>query len=137
MPGGRIFPHLVEAPVKYMILIHSNPTFLAVWEGLSDAERREFGRGHNALTEQLAASGELVASEGLASPALAKRVSVREGRTITTDGPFAEVKEHLAGFYLIECDSVERAIELAARVPDAAYDEVEVRPVLDLSSLEP
>jgi hypothetical protein len=136
MPGGRIFPHLVEAPVKYMILIHSNPTFLAVWEGLSDAERREFGRGHKALTEQLAASGELVASEGLASPSRAKRVSVREGQTITTDGPFAEVKEHLAGFYLIECDSVERAIELAARVPDAAYGEVEVRPVLDLSSLE-
>jgi hypothetical protein len=48
MPGGRIFPHLVEAPVKYMILIHSNPTFPAVWEGLSDAERREFGRGHHA-----------------------------------------------------------------------------------------
>jgi hypothetical protein len=85
MSGGRIFLHLVEAPVKYMILIHSNPTILTVWKGLSDAERREFGRGHNALTEQLAASGELVASDGLASPALAKRVSVREGQTITLE----------------------------------------------------
>src|SRR4029450_3859407 len=136
MPGGRIFPHLVEAPVKYMILIHSNPTFLAVWEGLSDAERGEFGRGHNALTEQLAASGELLASEGLASPALAKRVSGRGGPRSTPGGPLAEGKAHLAGVCLIECDSVERAIELAARVPDAAYGEVEVRPVLDLSSLE-
>lgn len=61
---------------------------------------------------------------------------MREGRTITTDGPFAEVKEHLAGFYLIECDSMERAVELAARVPDAASGEVEVRPVLDLRGLE-
>jgi hypothetical protein len=57
---------------------------------------------------------------------------VREGRTLTSDGPFAEVKEHLAGFYLIECQSQERAVELAARVPDAFYNEVEVRPVMDV-----
>ena len=122
--------------MKFLILIYSNPTFLKVWEGLSDAQRLELGRGHLALTESLAASGELVVSEGLADPSLAKRVSVRDGRTITSDGPFAEVKEHLAGFYLVECDSIERAIEHAARVPDAAYSEVEVRPVLDLSGLE-
>jgi hypothetical protein len=126
----------MEALVKFLILIYSNPTFLKVWEGLSDAQRLELGRGHLALTESLVASGELVVSEGLADPSLAKRVSVRDGRTITSDGPFAEVKEHLAGFYLVECDSIERAIEHAARVPDAAYSEVEVRPVLDLSGLE-
>ena len=125
--------------MKYMILIHSNPTFVKMWEGLSDAQRIEFGRGHFALTEDLAASGELIVSEGLADPSLAKRVTVREGRTMTTDGPFAEAKEHLAGFYLIECESMERAVEHAARVPDAAYGlgcAVEVRPVLDLSGLE-
>jgi hypothetical protein len=122
--------------MKYLILIHSNPASLKVWEGLSDVQRVEFGRGHLALSEGLAASGELVVSEGLADPSLAKRVSVREGRTMTTDGPFAEVKEYLAGFYLIECESIERAIEHAARVPDAAYGEVEVRPVLDLRGLE-
>jgi hypothetical protein len=126
----------VEATVKYLILIHSNPASLKVWEGLSDAQRVEFGRAHLALTDDLAASGELVHSEGLADPSLAKRVSVREGRTMTTDGPFAEVKEHLAGFYLIECESIERAIHHAARVPDAATGEVEVRPVLDLRGLE-
>jgi len=126
----------MEAPVKYLILIYSNPTSLAVWEGLSDAQRVEFGRGHAALNEALAASGELVVSEGLADPSLAKRVSVREGRTMTSDGPFAEAKEHLAGFYLIECESIDRAVEHAARVPDAADGEVEVRPVLDLSGLE-
>ena len=125
--------------MKYLILIHSNPTFVKIWEGLTDAQRMELGRGHFALTEDLAASGELILSEGLADPSLAKRVTVRDGQTITTDGPFAEVKEHLAGFYLIECESMERAVEHAARVPDAAYGsgcEVEVRPVLDLSGLE-
>jgi len=122
--------------VKYLILIYTNPASRAVWEGLSDAQRVAFGRGHAALNEDLAASGELIVSEGLADPSLAKRVWVREGRTMTTDGPFAEAKEHLAGFYLIECDSIDRAVEHAARVPDAAYGEVEVRPVLDLSGLE-
>jgi hypothetical protein len=122
--------------VKYLILIHSNPEFLAFWERLSDAERIEFGRGHFTLNDDLAASGELIVSEGLADPSLAKRVSVRDGRTMISDGPFAEVKEHLAGFYLIEVDTMERAVELAARVPDAAWGEVEVRPVLDMSALE-
>jgi len=122
--------------VKYLILIYTNPTSRKVWEGLSDAQRAAFGRGHAALNEALAASGELVVSEGLADPSLAKRVSVRQGRTMTSDGPFAEAKEHLAGFYLIECESIDRAVEHAARVPDAAYGEVEVRPVLDLSGLE-
>ncbi len=120
--------------MKYLILIHSNPQFLQRWEGLTDAQREEFGRGHFALTDELAASGELVVSEGLADPALAKRVTVRDGQTVTSDGPFAEVKEHLAGFYLVECESADRAVEIAARVPDAVWGLVEVRPVLDMSS---
>jgi hypothetical protein len=125
-----------EESVKYLILIYSNPRSRAVWEDMSDEQRVEFGRGHAALSEALAASGELIVSEGLADPSMAKRVSVRDGRTITTDGPFAEVKEHLAGFYLVECDSIDRAVELAARAPDAAYNQVEVRPVFDRSGLE-
>lgn len=122
--------------MKYLILIHTNPASLKVWEGLSEDQRTEFGRGHMALTESLAESGELIVSEGLADPSTAKYVSVREGKTLTSDGPFAEVKEHLAGFYLIECDSIERAIEHAARAPDAAYGYVEVRPILDMSGWE-
>ncbi len=122
--------------MKYMILIHSNPAFLKVWEGLSDSDRVEFGRDHRALSEALADSGELIVSEGLADPSLAKFVSVRDGQTIASDGPFAEVKEHLAGFYLVECESIERVIEHAARIPDAAYGQVEVRPVLEMSGME-
>ncbi len=122
--------------MKYLILIHSNPQFLQRWEGLSDAQREEFGRGHFALTDELAASGELIVSEGLADPALAKRVTARDGQTMTADGPFAEVKEHLAGFYLVDCESTDRAVQIAARVPDAVWGLVEVRPVLDMSTLD-
>jgi hypothetical protein len=122
--------------MKYMILIHSNEQSLALWETLTDEQQADLGRGHMKLTEELAESGELVVSEGLADPGLARWVSVRGGETITSDGPFAESKEHLAGFYLIECDSMERAVEWAAKVPDAHLREVEVRPVLDMSGWE-
>ncbi len=122
--------------MKYMILIHSNEQSLALWDTLSDEQQADLGRGHMKLTEELAESGELVVSEGLADPGLARWVSVRGGETITSDGPFAESKEHLAGFYLIECDSMERAVEWAAKVPDAHLREVEVRPVLDMSGWE-
>ena len=122
--------------MKYMILIHSNQQSLDLWETLTDEQQRALGRGHMKLTEEMAESGELVVSEGLSDPGLARWVSVRDGETIASDGPFAEVKEHLAGFYLIECDSMERAVEWAAKVPDAHLREVEVRPVLDMSGWE-
>jgi len=126
----------VEAPVKYVILIYSNPTSRKIWEGFSDAQRAEGWGVYAALREDLAASGELVVSEALADPSLARRVSVREGGTMATDGPFAEVKEHLVGFFLIECDSLDRALEHAGRVPEAAYGLVEVRPVLEVGGME-
>jgi len=119
--------------VKYVILIYSNPTSRKVWESFSDTERAEGFRVYAAIGEDLAASGEMIVSEALADPSAATRVSVREGRTITTDGPFAEAKELLAGFYLVECDSLDRAIAIAARIPGLAeLGLVEVRPVLDL-----
>jgi hypothetical protein len=119
--------------VKYLILIHSNPHSRAVWETFDDEQQMALGVGHMKLTADLQAAGELVVSEGLADPSLGTWVSVRDGRTVTSDGPYAEVKEHLAGFYLIECDSMERAVEWAAKAPDAATGAVEVRPILDMS----
>ena len=118
--------------MKYLILIYANPASRAVWVGLSEAQRAEGLKAYAALNEDLAASGEMVVAEALADPSLAKRVSVREGRTVTSDGPFAEAKEHLAGFFLVECESLDRAVEVAARVPEADLGLVEVRPVLDL-----
>ena len=122
--------------MKFLILIHSNAQSRAIWETLSDDQRTDLARGHLALTEELGASGELVVSEGLPDPSLSKFVSVRDGRTLATDGPFAEAKEYLAGFYLIECEGMERAVEIAARAPDAATGAVEVRPVYDMSQLD-
>jgi hypothetical protein len=126
----------MEAPMKYLILIYSNPTTRKAWDGLPRAQRAEGLRTYAAFREDLVASGELIVSGPLADPSLAKRVLVQEGRTMTTDGPFAEVKEHLAGFFLLECESMDRAIERAAQVPEAAYGLVEVRPLMDLSGFE-
>jgi hypothetical protein len=117
--------------VKYLIMVYSNPSTREIWESFSDAERAEGWRAHNALRDDLAASGELVISEALADVATGTRVTVRDGRTVTSDGPFAEAKELLAGFYLVDCESDERAIEHAARVPEAEFGLVEVRPVLE------
>ncbi|MGH2744897.1 MAG: YciI family protein [Thermoleophilaceae bacterium] len=122
--------------MKYLILIWSNPASREIWEGFSADERGEGLAAYAALTEDLLASGELIVSEALADPSLTKRISIREGRTMSSDGPFAEAKELLAGFFLIECESIERAIEIAARVPEASLDLVEVRPVMALSDFE-
>ena len=119
--------------MKYMILIQSNPQFLERWEALPKEQRDRFGRDHLALSAELAETGELVAVEALADPAVAKRVTVAGGQTVISDGPFAEAKEHLAGFLLIDCESEDRALAIAARVPDALWGLVDVRPVLDLS----
>ena len=122
--------------MKYLILIYSNPRSRELWKSFSQAERSEGLRAYEALTGDLAASGELIAGEALADVSLSKRVEVRDGQPMTTDGPFAEVKEHLAGFFLVECESFERAIAVAARVPEAELGLVEVRPVMDLSGFE-
>lgn len=115
--------------MKYLILIHGNRIN---WAVLTEEQRADFGRAHRRLSAEIEAAGELVVSEGLADPALAKEVSSRDGRVTATDGPYAEVKEHLAGLYLIDVDSEERAVEWAGKVPDAWYASVELRPVLDL-----
>ena len=122
--------------MKYLILIYSNPVSRELWKGFSREERATGLRAYEALTADLAASGELIAGEALADTSLSKRVEVRNGETMTTDGPFAEVKEHLAGFFLIQCESFERAVTIASRVPEAELGLVEVRPIMDLSGFE-
>jgi hypothetical protein len=122
--------------MKYVILIYSNPVSRQLWKEFSTTERAEGLQAYEALTEELAASGELIVTEALADPNLGKRIHLRDGRTTTTDGPFAEAKELLAGFYLIECDSLERAVGIASRVPEADLGLVGVRPVMDLSGFE-
>jgi hypothetical protein len=122
--------------VKYLILIYSNPASREIWEGFSDDQRADGFRYYAALEEEVAASGELIVSEALADASLTKRVSVRDGQTLTSDGPFAEVKELLAGFFLLEVESEQRAVEIAARMPEAELGLVEVRPVMELGGME-
>ena len=122
--------------MKYVILIRHNLEALELWASLPAEQRAEGLAAYAALTEELAASGELIVTEALAHPATAKVVSVRDGEVIATDGPYAEVKEHLAGFYLIECESIDRAVQYAARIPEADFVEIEVRPVLDNISVD-
>ena len=122
--------------MKYLLLIYHNPGSRELWEGFTDAQRAEGLQAYAALNEDLAGSGELIVTEALADSSLAKRVSMKEGQTMTSDGPFAEAKEHLAGFYLVQCDSIERAVEIAGQIPEAAIGMVEVRPILTYSALE-
>ena len=122
--------------MRYLILIYSNPASREIWEGFSDDQRAEGYRYYAALTEELAAAGELIVSEALADPSLTTRVTVRDGQTLTSDGPFAETKELLGGFFLLDCESHERAVEIAARGPAAELGLVEVRPVVELGGTE-
>jgi hypothetical protein len=121
--------------VKYLILIYSNPESRALWETFPPEQRAQGLAAYEALDQELVESGEMIVSEALDDPATTKRVHVTEGRALTTDGPFAEVKELLVGFYLVECPSVDRAVEIAAMVPEAELGLVEVRPVTDLAAL--
>lgn len=118
--------------MKYLILIYSNPMSRALWAGFSPTEQAAGFQYYAALTEELAASGELVVAEALADVATTKRVHLRDGQTLTTDGPFAEAKEHLMGIYLVQCASLERAVAIAGRIPEAEYGLVEVRPIMAL-----
>ncbi|GAB2640837.1 YciI family protein [Kribbella swartbergensis] len=121
--------------MKFLVLIYANPESRKVWDSLSDEQKREGMAGYTALEEALSARGELLASESLDDPDSTKQVRIRDGRVMTTDGPFAEVKEQLAGFYLLDCDSMERAIEIVPQIPEAPFSIVEIRPVRDLGAL--
>jgi hypothetical protein len=110
--------------------------FLHQHETLSPGERDAQVTEFTALLTEIAESGELVDHAPLADPINTKTIRVRDEVLETTEGPFLESKEHLAGYFVVDCDSAERATEIAARFPDARYCAVEVRPVMDLSGME-
>lgn len=117
--------------MKYVVLIYSNPQ---TWEGLPRAEQDRVMGIHNRIIKELTESGELLRVDGLAHPINTRTVRLRDGVPVVTDGPFGEAKEQLAGVWALDCESIERAIEIAAPVAD--YDIVEVRPLMDLSGAE-
>ncbi len=119
--------------MKYMLLIYQNP---AGFEALSEEERSTVFADVDEIVKELTESGELLGGEGLADPSNTKTVKVREGVPAVTDGPYLESKEHLVGYCLVECESVERATDIATRWPDARYWAVEVRPLMVAAGTE-
>ncbi|TDO30725.1 hypothetical protein EV643_13550 [Kribbella sp. VKM Ac-2527] len=109
--------------MKYLVLIYG--TTDDTWTG--SAEDVAAIRALTALKDELAASGELVSSEGLSLPRDGRVVQVREGVKVVTDGPFGEAKEQIAGFFMIDVTTDERAQQIAARVSELVTDRVELR----------
>ncbi len=128
--------------MKYLLLIYSNPAnwahpvFMHQADAGTDAERGAMLAGFDALLKEITESGELVGAEPLAAPETAKTVRPVNGLPAVTDGPFAETKEQLAGYFVLDCERFERAVEIAARFPDTRFGPIEVRPIMDLSGLE-
>ncbi|WP_344832260.1 YciI family protein [Actinocorallia longicatena] len=116
-----------------MLMIYNNAAAL---DELPDAELETIMDEVDALMEELQASGELVGGQALADAATARTVRVRGGVPAVTDGPFAESKEQLAGYLIVDCETEERAVEIATRWPDARYWAMEVRPIMHTSGTE-
>jgi hypothetical protein len=119
--------------VKYLLLIHMNPH---TWEAMSEDEHNEVFAGHNEFMKMITESGEFVSNVALADPTQSATVRVRDGVRVVTDGPYVEAKEYLAGYYLVDVDSPERAMDLAAMIPDASFNAMEVRQVMDIGGSE-
>ncbi len=114
--------------MKYLCLIYNDPQSPAHDDAVFDDVMKEYF----ALNDELEAAGRYIAAEALQEVETARTVRTREGETVTTDGPFAETKEVLGGFYLIECDSMEQALAYAEKIPATRHGSVEVRPILEL-----
>jgi len=120
--------------MKYLIQIYSNPESRAMWDTFTPEQQAEGYAYYQAISDELVSSGEYVAAEALADASLAKRVTQTDGSAVASDGPFAETKELLAGFYLVDCETETRAVEIAGRFPEAEFGLIEVRPVLDMAA---
>ena len=113
--------------MQYMLLIYDEERALG---SMSEAERDSFMQEYGTYTQSLRDSGAYHSGDALQPTATATTVTVRDGETITTDGPFAETKEQLGGFYLVEAESLDEALEWAAKIPSARIGKIEVRPVM-------
>ncbi|MGW3959613.1 YciI family protein [Amycolatopsis sp. NPDC005003] len=115
--------------MKFLLVMHNRPE---VMSRLSEQDMNAVMTGHQDFIRRIRESGELLNTQALAEPGAAAVVRVRDGLPAVTDGPFLESKEFLAGFYLVECASRERAYELAAMIPDAGIEGlgIEVREVV-------
>ena len=112
--------------MQYLALIYADE---GAWATFSEDERQAAYQQYFRFGEEGRAAGVVLGGEELDATSTATTVRVRDGETLVTDGPFAELKETLGGYYLLECGSIEEACEWAARIPGASHGTVEVRPV--------
>ena len=113
--------------MQYLLMIYQNE---AESGKLDAAARKNLTAEYGAYTQSIIQSGHFKAGDGLQPTSTATTVRVRDGKTLTTDGPFAETREQLAGYYLIEAKDLDTALAIAARIPGAKTGSVEVRPVM-------
>jgi hypothetical protein len=118
--------------MKYVLTIYADERG---FESATPEEMKQVMDAYDAFSKDVRDKGIFLGGEGLQPTSTATTVRVRNGETLTTDGPFAETKEQLNGFYLLDCNDLDEAIEWAAKIPGAARGSVEVRPVLDYEAL--
>jgi hypothetical protein len=115
--------------MQYMMLVYLDE------QVLSEAERESCYHESTQLTQELAASGQYLAAAPLQPTSTATSVQVRDGKRLVTDGPFAETREQLGGYFLIEAGDLDEAIAIATRIPMARRGTIEIRPVVELTGL--
>ncbi len=112
--------------MQYLLLIYSNENTEA---DMSPEQKGAFFGEYMEYTRSIQASGNFKAGDALQPVAKATTVRVRDGKSLTTDGPFAETREQLGGYYLVEAADLDEAIKLAARIPSARHGSIEIRPI--------
>src|ERR1051325_425902 len=115
--------------MKYMLLVYMNE------DEINDYERRHCYFESAQLTQKLNATGQYVAAGPLRSVSTATSVRVREGKRLVTDGPFAETREQLGGYYIVEAKDLDEAMAIAERIPPAKYGTIEIRPMMEIAGL--
>ena len=115
--------------MKYMLLIYDDER---VWERMSETERHRLFGEYMQFTEQIKATGQYRAGAPLQPVSTATSVRIRDEQQLITDGPFAETREQLGGYYLIDAKNLDEAIGIAARIPSARLGTIEVRPVMEI-----
>jgi hypothetical protein len=113
--------------MKYLLLIYGSET---EWNRLSEAETGKIFGEYMAYGSRIRKSGNYIAGQALEPVSTATTVRVKDGKTLTTDGPFAETREQLGGFYMVEAKNLDEAIALAAGIPGARMGSIEVRPIM-------
>jgi hypothetical protein len=113
--------------MQYLLMIYRSEAELGK---MSDADRQKMAGEYGAFTQSIIQSGHFKAGDGLQPVTTATTVRVREGKILTTDGPFAETREQLGGYYLVEAKDLDAAIGIAARIPGARDGSIEIRPIM-------